>query len=204
MEGSLPARAGKEQAVTAQGCIAPAQETAMSKTFTDHARATGVWLKSKPLHAAAPLALLATTLVIAGITAIPHRHAAAANITPDVRAANIVPTLHPTAPAVGVAPAPAAVQPAAAAPAPIMVSALTQPVGIAAGHVRVTVEQQDQLGQYSATSAVVRSVESTVVDGLIAVKDDGYGRAVIRVIEGHVFVQPVALVAGEITKGAQQ
>jgi len=39
---------------------------------------------------------------------------------------------------------------------------------------------------------VVRSVENAVVDGLIDVKDRGYSRAVIRVIDGAVSVQPVA------------
>lgn len=46
---------------------------------------------------------------------------------------------------------------------------------------------------------VVRSVESAVVDGLIAVKDDGY----TRVVDGRVSVQPVASDTEEITKGAQ-
>lgn len=40
--------------------------------------------------------------------------------------------------------------------------------------------------------AVVRSVENTVVDGLIDVKDRGYTRAFIRVVDGAVSVQPVA------------
>ncbi len=39
---------------------------------------------------------------------------------------------------------------------------------------------------------VVRAVESAVVDGLLAVKDRGCNRAAIRVIDGHVMVQPVA------------
>lgn len=39
---------------------------------------------------------------------------------------------------------------------------------------------------------VVRSVENTVVDGLLDVKDRGYSRALIRVIDGRVSVQPVA------------
>jgi ATP-dependent protease Clp ATPase subunit len=39
---------------------------------------------------------------------------------------------------------------------------------------------------------VVRSVENAVVDGLLAVKDAGYRRALIRVIDGRVSVQPVA------------
>lgn len=39
---------------------------------------------------------------------------------------------------------------------------------------------------------VVRSVENAVVDGLLAVKDAGYRRALIRVIDGQVSVQPVA------------
>lgn len=39
---------------------------------------------------------------------------------------------------------------------------------------------------------VVRSVENAVVDGLITVKEAGFTRAVIRVIDGKVSVQPVA------------
>ena len=39
---------------------------------------------------------------------------------------------------------------------------------------------------------VVRAVESAVVDGLLVVKDRGCNRAAIRVIDGHVMVQPVA------------
>lgn len=51
---------------------------------------------------------------------------------------------------------------------------------------------------------VVRSVENAVVDGLIDVKDHGYTRAVIRVIDGAVSVQPVAAEApAVIEEGAQ-
>lgn len=50
----------------------------------------------------------------------------------------------------------------------------------------------------------MRNVESSVVDGLLAVQDDGYSRAAIRVIDGKVSVKPVASAADEITKGAQR
>jgi len=50
---------------------------------------------------------------------------------------------------------------------------------------------------------VVRSVENAVVDGLIDVKDRGYSRALIRVIDGRVSVQPVTAEATtNVTEGA--
>ena len=50
---------------------------------------------------------------------------------------------------------------------------------------------------------VVRSVENAVVDGLIDVKDRGYSRALIRVIDGRVSVQPVAAEStATVTEGA--
>ena len=51
----------------------------MPSTFADYARAAGAWLKSKPLHTVAPLALFFAIPGIAGIAAIPHHHAGAAS-----------------------------------------------------------------------------------------------------------------------------
>lgn len=53
------------------------------------------------------------------------------------------------------------------------------------------VAKQESLADYGVRE-VVRLVEHAVVDGLLAVQDRGHSRAAIRVIDGHVQVQPVA------------
>lgn len=53
------------------------------------------------------------------------------------------------------------------------------------------VTQAETLRSYGVRE-VVRRVENAVTDGLLAIKDDGYKRAAIKVIDGHVDVQPVA------------
>lgn len=188
----------------------------MNTSIQDHARAIGAWLKSKPLHIAVPLAVFSAILLIAGLTAIPHRHVSATSITSTVRAASFAP-----------APTPAAVQSAAPVPAPAAVSPLTPPAGVAAGHVRVELERQDQLGQYSSVRPVKRDAQSASLAGLpveagapaaresiagwlalpalatiASLSIAGAGQA-SAMIDGKVSVQPGAAAAGEIQKGAQ-